>query len=121
MTRQTKITARNECLNAISSLGLARNLLPIYYLKTYYLEERGTIETAHRTLQICGQVFRYAVAAGRIDRDITTDLRGALPSVQGGHFSAITEPKQAMSYCVALTDTKAEWWRKQRYSLPHYL
>lgn len=31
------------------------------------IEDRGTIETAHRTLQICGQVFRYAVATGRID------------------------------------------------------
>jgi integrase len=58
------------------------------------VEERGTIETAHRTLQICGQVFRYAVATGRVDRDITPDLRGALPVAKGEHFAAITEPKQ---------------------------
>ncbi|MFA5919784.1 MAG: integrase arm-type DNA-binding domain-containing protein [Methylococcaceae bacterium] len=59
------------------------------------IEDRGTIETAHRTLQICGQVFRYAVATGRIDRDITPDLRGALPAPKGEHFAAITDPKQA--------------------------
>jgi integrase len=59
------------------------------------VEERGTIETAHRSLQICGQVFRYAVATGRIDRDITPDLRGALPVAKGEHFAAITEPKLA--------------------------
>lgn len=58
------------------------------------IEDRGTIETAHRTLQICGQVFRYAVATGRIERDITPDLRGALPPAKGSHFAAITEPKQ---------------------------
>jgi integrase len=58
------------------------------------VEDRGTIETAHRTLQICGQVFRYAVATGRVDRDITPDLRGALPVAKGEHFAAITEPKQ---------------------------
>ena len=58
------------------------------------VEDRGTIETAHRTLQICGQVFRYAVATSRIDRDITPDLRGALPPAKGDHFAAITEPKQ---------------------------
>ena len=58
------------------------------------IEEQGTIETAHRTLQICGQVFRYAVATGRVDRDITSDLRGALPPAKGEHFAAITEPKQ---------------------------
>lgn len=57
------------------------------------VEDRGTIETAHRTLQICGQVFRYAVATGRTERDITPDLRGALPSAKGEHFAAITEPK----------------------------
>lgn len=57
------------------------------------IEDRGTIETAHRTLQICGQVFRYAVATGRVDRDITPDLRGALPPAKGQHFAAITEPK----------------------------
>mgnify|MGYP003392441273 CR=1 FL=1 len=58
------------------------------------VEDRGTIETAHRTLQICGQIYRYAVATGRIDRDITPDLRGALPAAKGEHFAAITEPKQ---------------------------
>jgi integrase len=57
-------------------------------------EDRGTIETAHKTLQICGQIFRYAVATGRSDRDITPDLRGALPAAKGEHFAAITEPKQ---------------------------
>ncbi|MBK8814860.1 MAG: integrase arm-type DNA-binding domain-containing protein [Methylococcaceae bacterium] len=57
------------------------------------VEDRGTIETAHRTLQITGQVFRYAVATGRVDRDITPDLRGALPPAKGEHFAAITEPK----------------------------
>jgi integrase len=57
------------------------------------VEDRGTIETAHRTLQICGQVFRYGVATGRVDRDITPDLRGALPPAKGEHFAAITEPK----------------------------
>ncbi|MDP2903612.1 MAG: integrase arm-type DNA-binding domain-containing protein [Methylovulum sp.] len=58
------------------------------------IEDRGTIETAHRTLQICGQVFRYAVATCRVDRDITPDLRGALPPAKGEHFAAITEPGQ---------------------------
>jgi integrase len=58
------------------------------------VEDRGTIETAHRTLQICGQVYRYAVATGRTERDITPDLRGALPPAKGEHFAAITEPKQ---------------------------
>ena len=56
------------------------------------IESRGALETAHRALGSCGQVFRYAVATGRAERDPTGDLRGALPPVNGKHFAAMTEP-----------------------------
>ena len=59
------------------------------------IESRGALETAHRALACCGQVFRYAVATGRAERDPTGDLRGALPPVKKDkHFAAITEPKK---------------------------
>jgi len=58
------------------------------------IEERGAVETAHRALQNCGQIFRYAIATGRAERDITADLKGALQPVKGGHFAAVTDPKQ---------------------------
>ena len=58
------------------------------------IEARGALETAHRALSTCGQVFRYAVATGRAERDPTGDLRGALPPFKGNHFAAITEPKR---------------------------
>jgi integrase len=58
------------------------------------VENRGAIETAHRALGNCGQVFRYAIATGRAERDISTDLRGALPPVNPEHFAAITEPSR---------------------------
>lgn len=57
------------------------------------IEERGVLETAHRALQNCGQVFRYAVAHGLAERDPSGDLRGALPPVKGRHFAAITDPE----------------------------
>lgn len=59
------------------------------------IEKRGALETAHRALANCGQVFRYAIATGRAERDLSTDLRGALPPVKGEHFAAITDPKRA--------------------------
>ena len=59
------------------------------------IEKRGALETAHRALGNCGQVFRYAIATGRVARDPSTDLRGALPPAKGEHFAAITDPKQA--------------------------
>jgi integrase len=58
------------------------------------IEKRGALETAHRALGNCGQVFRYAIATGRAERDPSGDLRGALAPAKGEHFAAITEPKQ---------------------------
>nr|WP_315252956.1 integrase arm-type DNA-binding domain-containing protein [uncultured Duganella sp.] len=58
------------------------------------VEGRGAIDSAHRVKQICGQVFRYAVASGFAERDVTTDLKGALAAPERGHYAAITEPKQ---------------------------
>lgn len=57
------------------------------------IESRGVLETAHRALQNCGQVFRYAVATGRATRDISQDLRGALPPTKEKHLASITDPK----------------------------
>ena len=56
------------------------------------IEKRGVSETERRALVSCGQVFRYAVASGRAERDPSGDLRGALPPVKGEHFAAITAP-----------------------------
>ena len=58
------------------------------------IESRGALETAHRAMQNSGQVFRYAVATGRAERDPTGDLRGALPPSKEKHHASIVEPKQ---------------------------
>jgi integrase len=58
------------------------------------IEAAGIHETAHRTLQICGQVFRYGVATGRCPRDVSADLRGALVPVLKKHHATITEPSK---------------------------
>ncbi|MBF0547551.1 MAG: integrase arm-type DNA-binding domain-containing protein [Candidatus Riflebacteria bacterium] len=56
------------------------------------IEERGLLETAHRTLVNCGQIFRYAIQTGRATRDCSKDLRGAIPPAKEKHYAAITEP-----------------------------
>ena len=58
------------------------------------LETRGAIESAHRIKQLCGQVFRYAVAIGMAERDVTADLKGALAAIPQNHFASITEPRE---------------------------
>jgi integrase len=58
------------------------------------VEARGALESAHRIRTIAGQVFRYAVATGRAERDPSGDLKGALPQPGEKHHAAITEPKE---------------------------
>jgi len=58
------------------------------------VENRGALESAHRIRTIAGQVFRYAVATGRAERDPAADLRGALPQPREKHHAAITDPKE---------------------------
>jgi hypothetical protein len=58
------------------------------------IEHRGAVDTAHRALQNCGQIFRYAVATGRAERNPTSDLRGALPPYKQQHLASITDPKE---------------------------
>ncbi len=58
------------------------------------IENLNKLETAHRALQTAGQVFRYAVQTGRATRDVTADLKGALPPTSIKHMAAFTEPKQ---------------------------
>ena len=66
------------------------------------IEQRGAVETAHRTLRTCSQVFRYGVVTGRPCSDITTCLKGALSSVKNGHFSAITDIKTLKQLLISI-------------------
>jgi integrase len=58
------------------------------------VESRGALELAHRIREMAGQVFRYAVATGRAERDPSGDLRGALPPVRVRHHASVTDPEQ---------------------------
>lgn len=58
------------------------------------IESKGHHETARRVKQRIGQVFRFAVAHGRADRDPTADLRGALTPVKSKPHAAVTDPAQ---------------------------
>lgn len=58
------------------------------------LEAKGALHSAHRLIRTAGQVFRYAVATGRAERDPSGDLKGALPPAKVGHFPAVTDPNR---------------------------
>lgn len=57
------------------------------------MEKRGAISSAHKILQISGQIFRYAIVTARATRDLSADLRGALRPVKVKHLAAVIEPE----------------------------
>lgn len=57
------------------------------------MEQRGITDSAHRALQICGEVFRYAIATERAQADLSLVLKGALAPVKEKHHASITDAK----------------------------
>jgi len=54
--------------------------------------------------QTCGQILRYTVASGRAERDVSADLRGAIPPVRKRHFATITDPNAISGLLRAIND-----------------
>lgn len=94
-THSSKIIRRfeNDVFPWIGKRPVAQITAPELLTVLRRIESRGTLDTAHRALQNCGQVFRYAVATGRAERDPSGDLRGALPPVKQQHYASVTDPK----------------------------
>lgn len=71
------------------------NLPPMKLLEVMRrIEKRGVIETAHRALESCSQVFTYAVATGRLLSNPAREPKSALKQPDPKHFPAITDPKR---------------------------
>lgn len=89
-----KIKSRleNDIFSYIGKRPIIEIKAPELLMALRRIESRGALDTAHRARTNCSQIFRYAVATGRTERDPAADLRGALPPVKGNYFSAITDP-----------------------------
>lgn len=55
------------------------------------IEGRGTLETAHRMKQVTGQIFMYAIATQRAERNPVPDLDGALKTPEVKHQPSLNE------------------------------
>jgi integrase len=100
-------TERAETTQAKNTAWLEKNIfpeigaMPISTIKPrdvlralQKVEARGAIESAHKIKQLCGKVFRFAVASGFAEHDVTADLRDALSAVPEQHYAAITKPNE---------------------------
>lgn len=68
------------------------------------IEGKGKLESARRSLQLAGAVFRYAVSTTRLSWDPTRDLRGALTAPTVTHYGAITDPTKVGELLRAIDD-----------------
>ncbi len=79
-------------LPEIGSSAIGQITAPQILAALRKIEAKGAHETAQRAMQKCSQVFRYAIATGRAERDPTVDLRGALTPVVTVNRAAVTDP-----------------------------
>jgi integrase len=63
----------------------------IILLVVNYIEARGALTTAKLCLQKIGEIFRYAVGAGQVDRDVTVDVRKVVRVPMKSHHAWLDE------------------------------
>ena len=91
-THATDVWRRLEA-NLFPALGtrpIAELTAPEVLSAVRKIEQRGAYDLAHRVLQVSSQVFRYGIATGRCDHDVSADLRGALTPHKPRNQAAVT-------------------------------
>ena len=73
----------------IGTFPIDKITAPILLKVIQDIENRGAKEIARRDLQMCSQIFRYAVSHSYCSSDPTLALRGALQPVKQQHFASI--------------------------------
>ena len=68
----------------IGSTSITKVTSKALLVALHKMEQRGITDSAHRALQICGEVFRYAIAKERAQADLSLVLKGALAPVCNG-------------------------------------
>lgn len=76
-------------------------------------EQRGSLDIASRTRQICGQVFRYGIQTGKCQWNAAENLKGALKTKKTEHFRTI-DLKQAPDFLKALERNEARLFERTR-------
>lgn len=80
------------------------------------IQSRGAYELASRSRQYCSQIFRYAIACGKAERDFTIDISNALPTKRVQHQPAL-EPNNIPELLHALEKNDARLFLQTRLAL----
>lgn len=86
----------------LGALALPAVTAPVLLAALRRIEARGAVEAAHTLRQTAGQVLRYGVQTGRLERNPAVDLAGALEPVRVRHMAAITTPAGAAALMRAI-------------------
>ncbi len=57
-------------------------------------QDKGRVQTAHRLVQLTGQILQYAVIKGILTANVGLGLSKALQPIRETNYPAITEPKE---------------------------
>lgn len=80
----------NYILPKLGKRPIAEISAPEVLAMVRFVEDRGAVELARRLMQMCGQIFMYAIATGRAERNPVPDLRGALKTPVVKHHAFLT-------------------------------
>lgn len=80
------------------------------------IEKRGAFDIAKRALQASGQIFRYAIATGRAERDVAADLKGALTATKSISHAKLEE-KELPKFLKELENYDGEYQTRLAFKL----
>lgn len=106
----------NDIFPEIGSFPI-REIEPPLLLQTIRkIEKRNAQEIARRQLQKCGEIFRYAIACGKADRDPSNDIKEGLKPIKRGNYAAI-DVKELPDFLKTLERNDARLYRSTRNAI----
>lgn len=105
---KTQSALERHAFPAIGALPIANITAPEVLALLRAIEQRGTVDMAHRIQQHCGAIFRYAIATGRATADPVPSLKGALSTVKQEHYAALTDPVEYAGLLRAIDEYRGE-------------
>jgi integrase len=96
----------NKAIDKIEKADLVKIALTI--------QERGAIETAHKSILLCGQIWRYALQTDKVKHNIVADIskNDVLKSYTNKKFRTITDPKRIGELMRALSEYHGDYSTK---------
>jgi integrase len=80
------------------------------------IEKKGVYETTKRMKQYAGQVFRYGVATGKAEKDVSADIGGFLKTAKVKHHAALAI-EELPEFLEKLNKNEARLYNQTRWAI----